>query len=767
METYLENSHWNADDLLRLGIASDVAGNREEALKQASKLAEFIAGQPAQAVRDTLHLVKLSYAADLANEEAWRIAQKISQADGTFVQHGHESFSQHRLTTPGLQVLTATSGAPPMKAMSTAAKPRQATSATGIIAVEVYTPAFQVKSGVLQEQGIPAKSKQGQDAVAVWDDQEDSISMALTAVSRLLKKHVDNPYLIGRIEVGTESNVDMAKSIKSYLMSLLPSDHYDVEGVDNTNACYGGTAALLNSLTWCRETGKYAIVVATDTADMDLEQSGWRGAAAVAMLVGPDPWIEIHPERVSCFKNTHDFLKPRHSKKLSPYIQTRASMDYYVHALDYTIDRMKEAHLVDVGTLDAFVFHGGLCGTFMKLVERHIMQKVKSKPRWKETFELARHAATHVGGMYTASMYVNLVSLLSSSKASSLRRIALFSYGSGSTATLLQATIHHDRGHKLDLMEQIENRSSVGYDVLLQVTDKESLRSVLERRAGTYYRDLTDVKVERTYVLEGGDSTPAVSPQIEKSLPKTALVSQRFGVALLLALTSAYWVAGVYTCNDGAKHTLQTGAQVLIASVTTHLLVHRWIAGFPIRGSSTTLVHYNLGIMSFIAYGTLYAVDQVEFLKYWGAIFFGYFMSDNIMIITMWDNIHPSFRFFYSLHHAFAFAITGTWAVLQGTWDDYLILGVMLWLTAEIWQYLLLLYRHFPSSKLSASTVSRLKLLCFVLERLHRIVAYGASFAMADFKFSNFAYFVLGTGLFLDVFDASFQWKNVRAGMGY
>ena len=36
------------------------------------------------------------------------------------------------------------------------------------------------------------------------------------------------------------------------------------------------------------------IVVATDTADMDLCNSAWRGASAVAMLVGPNPWVEIH-----------------------------------------------------------------------------------------------------------------------------------------------------------------------------------------------------------------------------------------------------------------------------------------------------------------------------------------------------------------------------------------------------------------------------------------------------------------------------------------
>ena len=28
------------------------------------------------------------------------------------------------------------------------------------------------------------------------------------------------------------------------------SGNYDVEGIDSTNACYGGTAALLNSIAW-------------------------------------------------------------------------------------------------------------------------------------------------------------------------------------------------------------------------------------------------------------------------------------------------------------------------------------------------------------------------------------------------------------------------------------------------------------------------------------------------------------------------------------
>ena len=46
--------------------------------------------------------------------------------------------------------------------------------------------------------------------------------------------------------------------------------------MDSTNACYGGTAALLNSLNWVESSGwdgRYAIVVAADSAvgSMNLE----------------------------------------------------------------------------------------------------------------------------------------------------------------------------------------------------------------------------------------------------------------------------------------------------------------------------------------------------------------------------------------------------------------------------------------------------------------------------------------------------------------
>ena len=63
-----------------------------------------------------------------------------------------------------------------------------------------------------------------------------------------------------------------------------------LQGVDNVNACYGGTAALYNAVNWVESRawdGRYALVVASDEAVYDegpARPSG--GAGAVAFLVG-------------------------------------------------------------------------------------------------------------------------------------------------------------------------------------------------------------------------------------------------------------------------------------------------------------------------------------------------------------------------------------------------------------------------------------------------------------------------------------------------
>lgn len=83
-------------------------------------------------------------------------------------------------------------------------------------------------------------------------------------------KYHDNNDNTAITQVGTETLIDKSKSTKTVLMSLFEeSGNDDIEGVTSINACYGGTAALLNAVAWVESSGwdgRYAIVVAADIA---------------------------------------------------------------------------------------------------------------------------------------------------------------------------------------------------------------------------------------------------------------------------------------------------------------------------------------------------------------------------------------------------------------------------------------------------------------------------------------------------------------------
>jgi hypothetical protein len=71
-----------------------------------------------------------------------------------------------------------------------------------------------------------------------------------------------------------------------------------LQGVDNVNACYGGTAGLYNAINWIESRawdGRYAMVVASDEAvyaEGPARPSG--GAGAVAFLVGTAALVMSH-----------------------------------------------------------------------------------------------------------------------------------------------------------------------------------------------------------------------------------------------------------------------------------------------------------------------------------------------------------------------------------------------------------------------------------------------------------------------------------------
>ena len=134
---------------------------------------------------------------------------------------------------------------------------------------------------------------------------------------------------------------------------------------------------------------------------------------------------------------------------------------------------------------------------FMKLVEKFILNLVKPsqfrQAEWKKAFAMARCDAEQMGGLYTASLYVNLFSLLRQDPTKV--NLALFAYGSGSTATLMHATVHPDRAKVPTL--NLDQRSMVSFGCLQGVLKKEC--DILERNDGVYYREVSDNAIVRTY----------------------------------------------------------------------------------------------------------------------------------------------------------------------------------------------------------------------------------------------------------------------------
>lgn len=255
----------------------------------------------------------------------------------------------------------------------------------GILAMEAYFPQSCLPQTALEEaDGCAGKYTVGlgQESLAFFDDREDVASVLLSALVRLMEGYGITPDQIGRLEVGTETLIDKSKSVKTTLLAhLFGSDHADVEGVTSTNACYGGTAALLNSVAWVESSawdGRYAVVVCGDIAVYEegpARPTG--GGGAVAMLIGPDAPLAVVGPRCTHATEVYDFYKPRGDTEYAT-VDGKLSQGAYLTAVDKCWVGLKaklDAAAAELGqtaprtSLDSFDF-ACLHSPYNKLVQK-------------------------------------------------------------------------------------------------------------------------------------------------------------------------------------------------------------------------------------------------------------------------------------------------------------------------------------------------------------------------------------------------------------
>ncbi|NXY00215.1 HMCS2 protein, partial [Centropus bengalensis] len=365
----------------------------------------------------------------------------------------------------------------------------------GILALEVYFPAQYVEQEELERfDGVEAGKYTrglGQQQMGFCAAHEDINSLCLTVVQRLVERGRLSWDAIGRLEVGTETVIDKSKAVKTVLMQLFrDSGNTDVEGIDTTNACYGGTASLFNAASWVESSawdGRYAVVVCGDIAVYatgNARPTG--GAGAVAMLVGPNaPLVLERGLRGTHMEHAYDFYKPDLSSEY-PVVDGQLSIQCYLRALDrcYAVFRRKaerqwqQAGIQRPFTLDDFkfiIFHTPFCKLVQKSVGRLLLNDFLAAPdpdtaaglykglqpfrgvKLEDTYtskevEKAFQAASQEifnlktkpslllssrnGNMYTPSM--------SSAQDLAGSRIGAFSYGSGLAASMFSLRVSQD-----------------------------------------------------------------------------------------------------------------------------------------------------------------------------------------------------------------------------------------------------------------------------------------------------------------------------------
>lgn len=324
-------------------------------------------------------------------------------------------------------------------------------SKAGIVAMEYALPKHYISAKEFADNGLCEQSKLevglGVKENGVLGKEESVFTLALEALDRLLEVTGIDENDICRLEVGSETNPDSAKSIKTTLMQRFTRNK-DMVGVDNVQACYGGVAAMLNSIAWLESSfckGKYAIVVCVDAFFYeDPNLFPLSSAGAVAILIGFDPIFAIDYNIKSFFENHYDFLKPKYEHPVTK-IQGKESINVYVSSYE---------NCVQENECDFRVFH---------IPYPKILKKLKNV-EVDEKIQLTLTAAERNGNTYTASIFFSLISLISNIPIKVNQTISMFSFGSGSSASYFILKKVKKGMETFNLSERLDKREFISYE---------------------------------------------------------------------------------------------------------------------------------------------------------------------------------------------------------------------------------------------------------------------------------------------------------------
>ncbi len=381
----------------------------------------------------------------------------------------------------------------------------------GIDELSVYVPRlFLPAAGEFSaSRGIdPAKLIHGIgiEKMAIPDAHEDAATMAAMSLLDLMRRASIRPEEICKIYVGTESAVDEAKAIGTYVIGMLEQIYgkgsfQDCSTVEFKSACIGTTQALeaLSYSVAADEDGRAGIVIASDVAKYPLRSPGeyTQGAGSVSLLIKKNPRLVALEQIYGTFtRDENDFFRP--IGDVTAVVNGKHSNQCYLDAMQGAFDafarkaRQKGIIKLEKGYCvtdfcDHLLFHI----PYPRMVEyasaaifRHDWRGL---PRWKDIEAevgpeplagsagqfLAEDAdfgkrfarskqflqafstkvkdttiiSRQVGNIYTGSIYLGLASLIESKKILPGERLCFGAYGSGCSALVFSGIVQSSATH--------------------------------------------------------------------------------------------------------------------------------------------------------------------------------------------------------------------------------------------------------------------------------------------------------------------------------
>lgn len=416
----------------------------------------------------------------------------------------------------------------------------------GIEAASYYVPSLYLEiKDLAEKRGIePAKLEKGLGLhkMGFPDIHEDAATFAAEALLKLIKDYNINPKEIARIYLGTESALDAAKPTASYAMQMVEKVleaefgercFRNCDVVDMTFACIGAVDALHNSLDFVRvNPDKKAVVIASDYAKYELASSGeyTQGGGAVSVLVSSKPdLLEIENNWGVATESVFDFFKPRRHFKKEELTNAPENFpekieiftDEPVFDGQYSNqcyqDRIREAynHYKEITGENKpyeawkylifhlpYAFHGKRVFTEIYSLENGLSYKTSEEQKAvaksegyiqfiNDKIEKSQRASSEIGNMYTASIFMALLSALQTSfnenEELAGQEIGFLGYGSGSKSKVFAGRVSENWKNvvaKWDLFEGLKKRTAIDFDTYEKLHRKQLENSVNKNYKG-------------------------------------------------------------------------------------------------------------------------------------------------------------------------------------------------------------------------------------------------------------------------------------------